>query len=204
MGLTALLYNWGFFTVLGYAPFPMRLNTHLLGIVFTGWGVLVAIFAVFGAPRLQARFGIGPALYANLALFAIDIAVIAIFVTDQAVLITAVILTGIFIGVNNTVTTQAVMTVAPVERSVASAAYGFIRFIGGGLAPYFAGRMAQRWGPRMPFFARAASVALAIVVLVSAHRLLAVAEQNQAATAARHAAQAAEDEALAEELGSAT
>ena len=62
MGLTALLYNWGFFTVLGFAPFPMHLDTHQLGIAFTGWGVLVAIFAVFGAPRLQARFGRGTRL----------------------------------------------------------------------------------------------------------------------------------------------
>ncbi len=28
------------------------------------------------------------------------------------------------------------MTVSPVERPVASSAYGFVRFIGGGLAPY--------------------------------------------------------------------
>lgn len=41
MGVTALLYNWGFFTVLGFAPFPMHLDTHQLGIAFTGWGVLV-------------------------------------------------------------------------------------------------------------------------------------------------------------------
>src|SRR5579884_4063091 len=33
MGLTALLYNWGFFTVLGYAPFPMHLGPHQLGYV---------------------------------------------------------------------------------------------------------------------------------------------------------------------------
>jgi MFS transporter, ACDE family, multidrug resistance protein len=26
MALTALCYNWGFFTVLGYAPFPMNLS----------------------------------------------------------------------------------------------------------------------------------------------------------------------------------
>src|SRR5581483_8162760 len=50
MGLTALLYNWGFFTVLGCAPFPMHLGTHELGYVFTGWGVLVGVFAIFGAP----------------------------------------------------------------------------------------------------------------------------------------------------------
>ncbi|MGN6676794.1 MAG: MFS transporter, partial [Streptosporangiaceae bacterium] len=141
MGLTALLYNWAFFTVLGFAPFPMHLDTHQLGIAFTGWGVLVAIFAVFAAPRLQARFGIAPTLYVNLILFAADVTVIGVFARNQAVLIGAVVATGIFIGVNNTITTKPVMTVAPVERSVASAAYGFVRFIGGGLAPFFAGKM---------------------------------------------------------------
>jgi MFS transporter, ACDE family, multidrug resistance protein len=106
MSVTALLYNWGFFTVLGFAPFPMHLDTHQLGIAFTGWGVLVAICAVFVAPRLQARFGIAPTLYVNLTLFAVDIFVIALFVTSQAVLIGAVIATGIFIGINNTITTR--------------------------------------------------------------------------------------------------
>ncbi|MEY9890873.1 hypothetical protein ABIA31_004538 [Catenulispora sp. MAP5-51] len=42
LALTALCYNWGFFTLLGYAPFPMKLGTHQLGYVFTAWGVLVA------------------------------------------------------------------------------------------------------------------------------------------------------------------
>ena len=58
MSLTALCYDWVFFTVLGYAPFPMNLSPIKLGLVFTGWGILVAIFAVFGAPRLQASLGI--------------------------------------------------------------------------------------------------------------------------------------------------
>src|SRR3954454_8533988 len=58
MGVTALLYNWAFFTVLGYAPFPMGLDTHELGYVFTGWGALVGLFAVFGAPWIQRRLGI--------------------------------------------------------------------------------------------------------------------------------------------------
>jgi MFS transporter, ACDE family, multidrug resistance protein len=135
MSLTALCYNWGFFTVLGYAPFPMNLSPIKLGLVFTGWGMLVAVFAVFGAPRLQARFGIARTMYANLFLFAVVILVIAMWTTDRAVLLPAVIGSGIFIGVNNTITTQAVMTIAPVERPVASAAYSFVRFIGGGLAP---------------------------------------------------------------------
>src|SRR5690606_13961848 len=43
--LVGLLYNWGFFTLLGYAPFLMDLDALALGGVFFAWGVLVAIFA---------------------------------------------------------------------------------------------------------------------------------------------------------------
>lgn len=180
ISLTALCYNWGFFTVLGYAPFPMHLSPIKLGLVFTGWGVLVAIFAVFGAPRLQAAFGIARTMYGNLAAFAIVVLVIAIWTTDRAALIPAVIASGIFIGVNNTVTTQAVMTVAPVERPVASAAYSFVRFIGGGLAPYAAGRLVAAAGIHVPFFIAAGALIVGIVVLATAHRLLGEAEQVQA------------------------
>ncbi|MCW2887319.1 MAG: transporter, family, multidrug resistance protein [Streptosporangiaceae bacterium] len=204
MGLTALCYNWGFFTVLGYAPFPMNLGTHQLGYVFTGWGLLVALFSVFAAPRLQARFGIARTLYFNLALFALDILVIALFTTSQAILITAVIVAGAFIGINNTITTQAVMTVSPVERPIASAAYGFIRFIGGGLAPYAAGKLAEHYNVHVPFYIGAAAVVVAIGVLATGHSLLADAERVQAAHGQKDTLDRLQDDALAEELGSAS
>jgi ACDE family multidrug resistance protein len=179
LSLTALCYNWGFFTVLGYAPFPMNLSPIKLGLVFTGWGILVAIFAVFGAPRLQASLGIAKTMYANLAAFAVVIVVIAIWTTDRAVLIPAVIISGIFIGVNNTVTTQAVMTVSPVEKPVASAAYSFVRFIGGGLAPYAAGRMVLAVNIHFPFFIGAGAIVVGIGILTTAHRRLSEAERVQ-------------------------
>ena len=187
MSLTALCYNWGFFTVLGYAPFPMHLSALRLGLVFTGWGLLVAVFAVFGAPWLQRRLGLARTLYFNLALFAVDVLVIAVFVNSQATLIVAVIVAGVFIGVNNTVTTQAVMMVAPVERPVASAAYGFVRFIGGGLAPFAAGKMAEHANIHVPFAVGAAAIALGIGVLAIGHHDLARAERNQAETDAEAA-----------------
>jgi MFS family permease len=180
MSLTALCYNWGFFTVLGYAPFPMNLSPIKLGLVFTGWGILVAVFAVFGAPRLQATFGIARTMYVNLAAFAVIVLVIAIWTTDRAVLIPALIASGIFIGINNTITTQAVMTVSPVEKPVASAAYSFVRFIGGGLAPYAAGRLVLAINIHVPFFIAAGAIVAGIVILSTARRMLTEAERVQA------------------------
>jgi MFS transporter, ACDE family, multidrug resistance protein len=179
LSLTALCYNWAFFTVLGYAPFPMGLGAIELGFVFTGWGALVAIFSVFGAPRLQARFGIARTLYLNLFLFALVVLVIAIWTTTPAVLIPAVIVAGVFIGVNNTVTTQAVMTIAPVERPIASAAYGFVRFIGGGLAPFAAGKLVEATNVHVPFYVGAGALILGIAILRTAHTQLGAAEQGQ-------------------------
>jgi MFS family permease len=176
LSVTALLYNWGFFTMLGFAPFPMGLSAIQLGFVFFGWGLLVAFFSVVGAPRLQARFGTARSLYAALFLFAVDLAVMSVWADRVAVLVVTVILSGAFIGINNTLTTQAVMLVAPVERPVASAAYGFVRFLGGGLAPFAAGKLAEHINVHVPFAVGAACVLVVIAVLASAGRMLAAAD----------------------------
>ena len=140
--VVGLLYNWGFFTMLGYSPFLMRpITPQQLGLVFCGWGLLVAAFAVWGAPWLKARFGTPRTLYGNFVLMAADLAVIGVFPHNKVAVICAVIVSGAFIGVNNTLVTTAVMSIAPVERPVASATYGFVRFIGGGLAPYVASKL---------------------------------------------------------------
>jgi ACDE family multidrug resistance protein len=182
MSITALLYNWGFFTMLGFAPFPMGLSAIQLGFVFFGWGLLVAFFSVIGAPRLQARFGTARSLYAALGLFAVDLAVMAVLADKTAALIVTVIVSGAFIGINNTLTTQAVMLVAPVERPVASAAYGFVRFLGGGLAPFAAGKLAEHFTVHVPFTVGAVAVVAAVLVLSSGHRMLSRADADLAAS----------------------
>ena len=177
MSVTALFYNWGFFTLLAYTPFPMHLSIHELGYTFTCWGILVAVFAVFVAPRLQSILGTAKTLYANLTLLAIDLVVIATFTSSKTVLVAAVIVSGIFVGLNNTLTTQAVMLVSPVERSLASAAYGFVRFIGGGLAPFVAAKLASAYNVHLPFYLGAIAVMIGVIVLSRGHSLLEIAER---------------------------
>ena len=168
--VTGLLYNWAFFTILGYAPFLMNLSALKLGAVFFAWGILVAIFAVFGAPLLRARFGTTHTLYGALSGMAIACLLIGIFSDDQAVVIGATIASGIVVGLNNTLVTTAVMSIAPVERSVASATYGFVRFIGGGLAPFAAGKLVEHFNAHVPFVLGAVTALLAAAVLFTVRR----------------------------------
>ena len=119
-------------------------------------------------------------MYFNLGIFALLTLGIAIWTLNRPALIVLVIVSGIFCGVNNTVTTQAVMTVSPVERPVASAAYSFVRFIGGGLAPYVAGRLVLAVDIHFPFYLAAGAVVLGMVILATGHGLLSEAERVQA------------------------
>jgi MFS transporter, ACDE family, multidrug resistance protein len=201
--VTGLLYNWAFFTILGYAPFLMGLTPMKLGAVFFVWGVLVAIFAVFGAPALKARYGTPRTLYVSFSAMAVISLVIGIYAEHRWVVIVAVALSGILIGLNNTLVTTAVMSIAPVPRPVASATYGFVRFIGGGLAPYAAGKLVEHYNVHVPFVLGAVAVALAAVVLSTVHQALADADHEEAhpgpSTQRHDAEQAVRDVPVVEE-----
>jgi ACDE family multidrug resistance protein len=180
--IVGLLYNWAFFTLLGYSPFLMGIDSPIqLGLVFCGWGILVALFAVWGAPLLQRRFGTPRTLYVNFVLMAIDLAVIAIFYSNPITVIVCVIIAGAFIGVNNTLVTTAVMSIAPVERPVASATYGFVRFIGGGLAPFVAGLLVTAFNPMVPFLLGTATLVAAAIILGRVHKALVAADRGEIA-----------------------
>lgn len=179
--VVGLLYNWGFFTLLGYSPFLMHLSPIRLGAVFCGWGVLVALFAVFAAPWLKQRFGTPRSLYANFVLLAADLAIIGIWPDKPRVVIVAVIVAGAFLGVNNTLVTTAVMSIAPVERPVASATYGFVRFIGGGLAPFTAAKLVEHYNAHVPFLIGTGTLLAAGLVLSTVHGSLDAADRGEVA-----------------------
>jgi ACDE family multidrug resistance protein len=177
--VVGLLYNWGFFTLLGYSPFLMHLTPLRLGGVFCAWGVLVALFAVFAAPWLKRRFGTPRSLYGSFLFLAADLAVIGVWPDKPRVVIAAVIVAGAFLGVNNTLVTTAVMSIAPVERPVASATYGFVRFIGGGLAPYAAAKLVDRFNTHVPFLIGTGTVLAAGLVLSTVRGALDAADRGE-------------------------
>jgi predicted MFS family arabinose efflux permease len=180
-GLVALFYNFGFFTLLAYTPFPLHMGAHALGFVFFGWGLMVAIFSVFVAPPVKRRFGVVPTLAAMYAAIAALLVVMGAFESTPAVLAVSVIVAGAFLGVINTVLTESVMKVAPVERPIASSSYSFVRFAGGAIAPWLAGKLAERFAPDTPFFVGAAAVGVAFVVVILGRRHFADAPEVEAA-----------------------
>lgn len=99
----------------------MGLDEHGLGYVFFGWGILLAITSVFVAPKLQARFNLAGSMGVMLTLFALDLVFMGLGAAtgSPTLVIIGVIVAGIFLGINNTLITTAVMESAPVERSVA-------------------------------------------------------------------------------------
>ena len=172
VGITALLYNYGFFTLLAYTPFPLDMGTYSIGFIFFGWGLMLAIASVFLAPRLQRAYGTLPMMGVALTLFAIDLGVMAAFTENKTVLIVGVVAAGLFLGVNNTLITETVMISSPAERSTASAAYSFVRFVGGAAAPYLAGKLGEH-SIHIPFWVGAACTLASVAVLYSGRKVLA-------------------------------
>lgn len=164
VGLTALLYNFGFFTLLAFTPFPLAMSAHGVGLVFFGWGVALAVSSVWIAPRLQRRIGTKWGVVGALSAFAALLAVMAAGASSPVVLVVCTVAAGAVIGINNTLITETVMRIAPVERGVASAAYSFVRFSGGAVAPWLAARLGEK-SANLPFAVGAAAVVAAIFVL---------------------------------------
>ncbi len=98
--------------------------------------------------------------------------VMALGTDIRAVLAACVVVSGLFIGINNTLITETVMKAAPVERGVASAAYSFVRFSGAAVAPWLAGVLGEQISVHLPFWVGAAAVLLAAGVLAATRRHL--------------------------------
>ena len=76
-----------------------------------------------------------------------------------------VVVSGAFLGITNTLMTQVVMESAPVPQPIASSAYSFVRFCGGAIAPFVAGKLGEHVSVQAPFYLGAGMTAIGIGVL---------------------------------------
>ncbi|MFJ7148582.1 MFS transporter [Streptomyces sp. NPDC100445] len=175
--VSAFFYNYTFFTVLAFTPFVLDMTPYRSGAVFFAWGVLLAVFSVIVAPRMQARFGSLKVLGGSLVLLAADVLVLGY--GDHTTAVVCTILSGAFIGVNNTVYTELALGVSDAPRPVASAGYNFVRWFAAAAAPYFAPKIEEWTDVHVPFVVAAATAALgALVVVVRRRALTAEAEER--------------------------
>jgi MFS transporter, ACDE family, multidrug resistance protein len=196
IAITALLYNFGLFILVGFAPFPLNMSAHQVGLIFFGWGLALAFTSVVVAPRLQRRFGSVSTLLVNLLAVTATLAVMALGTDNKSVLASCVVVAGLFIGICNPLITGTVMKAAPVERGVASAAYSFVRFFGTALAPWLAGVLGERINMHAPFWIGAAGVLLGAGVLAATRPHLAGIDAED-----KDVLQTTEDEAVAITIG---
>ncbi|MFI9647240.1 MFS transporter [Streptomyces sp. NPDC052040] len=175
---SAFFYNYTFFTVLAFTPFVLNMTPYKSGAVFFAWGLLLAVFSVIVAPRMQRRFGSLKVLGGSLVLLAADVAVLGY--GDHTTAVVCTILSGAFIGVNNTVYTELALGVSDAPRPVASAGYNFVRWFAAAAAPYLAPKIEEWSDIHLPFAVAAVTALLgAVVVLLRRKALVHEAEELQ-------------------------
>ncbi|MER5376695.1 MFS transporter [Streptomyces sp. NPDC002553] len=180
--VSAFFYNYTFFTVLAFTPFVLDMTPYKSGAVFFAWGVLLAVFSVVVAPRLQERFGSLKVLCGSLVLLAADVLVLGY--GDHVTAVVGTVLSGAFIGVNNTVYTELALGVSDAPRPVASAGYNFVRWFAAAAAPFFAPKIEEWTDVHIPFVVAAVTAAVgALVVVVRREALTHEAEESAPAHA---------------------
>ncbi|SJZ64111.1 MFS transporter [Consotaella salsifontis] len=163
VALSAMAYNYAFFTVLAFVPFVLEMSAYATGLIFFGWGLLVAIFSVLVAPRLQARFSAPALMTGCLVTFALLLLMMGL--APRWAVAAGVVLSGAISGVCNTVFTEMALEVSDAPRPIASAGYNFLRWFAGVVAPYGAPLIAEHWGVETTFIVAAAAAVASPLVL---------------------------------------
>ncbi len=166
LGTANCLYNFGFFILLAYSPLALGLSPLSLGVIFLGWGAFLGFSSYFMAPKLKERFGTIKSLYLMLFLFTALLLVMGIWTSDIWIMSTCIIISGLLFGNSNSLFSNAVMDASPVEASTTSAAFSFLRMIGGAVAPFMAGILAEIYSPHVPFLVGCCFVLGSIILIL--------------------------------------
>jgi MFS family permease len=157
-------------TVQAPSPFRQPRAVYAVGfacvISFMGIGLVDPIL-----PALASRLNASPAQVELLFTSYLVVTALAMLITgwvSSRIGAKRTLIAGLaLIGLNNTLVTTAVMSISRVPRGVASATYGFVRFVGGGLAPYAAGKMVEAFNVHVPFLVGTCTVLAGAALLAT-------------------------------------
>lgn len=144
-GIGSAFYTAGFFTVIAWAPIVLDMRPIYLGLVFVGWGLCVALSGVTLAPRVVETLGEKLGVISAVGVFAVVMAAAAIGTAgdNKALVMAAIIVSGIPSGVLNTALTGMAMAAGSGPRSVSSAGYNFLRWMGAAVSALLVAHLAE-------------------------------------------------------------
>jgi len=175
--ISAFFYNFAFFTILAFTPFVLQMSAHGVGLIFFGWGILLAIFSVLIAPRLQAYFTSIQILIG--CMIAIAILLFIMGISSALTVALCVVISGAVSGIANTVFTEIALEVSDSPRPVASAGYNFVRWFAGVIAPFVAPKLAESYGAYAAFSLAAAAALVSAWILFQRRMTLVRHESSQ-------------------------
>ncbi len=148
--LSAMMYYYGFFTVLAYSPLVLRLSAIQLGLIFFGWGLCLAYGSAILSHQLERKWKPKVLLRFGLISFAILLAVLWV-IKALWLLMLVIIFSGLVSGLNNALFTSYVMEESPYARSITSGVYNFVRWLGAAIAPILSGVIGGLFSLHTPF-----------------------------------------------------
>lgn len=149
VGLAAMFYYYAFFTVLAYSPLLLKLDAISLGLIFFGWGVGLGIGSTKWAHGLMNRHS--PMWVVRLgAVLMSAVLLLVLLSTNKVLTIVVIVLSGFVSGLNNAAYSTLAIETSQAQRSIASGAYNFIRWLGAAVAPVAAG-FASSLFPTAPY-----------------------------------------------------
>ncbi|BCJ86640.1 MFS transporter [Effusibacillus dendaii] len=145
VALTAMFYYYSFFTVLAYSPIFLKLGAIQLGLIFFAWGICLGFGSTKLAHGMINRYGAASVSRIGLVLMAVALLLILV-IPSNVFRIAVIIASGLASGINNTTFSTLAIEVSNAQRSIASGAYNFVRWLGAAIAPVLAGFVERLFG----------------------------------------------------------
>lgn len=158
-------YNFVFFVVIGFGPVALGLDVVPLGLVFTGWGVGLAVGILVIGHRLAHRWGAVQAVGAAMLVLTLTLVGLAMS-PGTAFSVVMLVVSGLCMGVMNANITDLALGVGHPDRRVTTGAFNVVRWGFAAPAPVVAGLVAEHVGPAAPFWVGAAVLVVGLLVFV--------------------------------------